>query len=200
MRLKCELVDTKLKMVERSIFGLNTKIRRTMEVIDPTTYVDALRSAKAMEGPRVEERSELAVTIGQKRWYLLRELNGLPLACRQQQTIEIAQTKRGQEETRNHNAMHVDRCGWEGNVAKNFIIRRMENSVNPPRDLGVIVKLMQTLSPARESALTNREIKKFDRVVIGTLSLLTHYTFILFDLGSTHSFIFVRYVSQVVGL
>ena len=111
MRLKQftpKQVDKKLKMVERSILGLNAKIHRTMGVIDPTTYVVALRAAKAMEEPRVEEHWELAVTIGQKRWYLLRELNGLPLVCRHQQIIDIAGTKRGLEETRNHNAMHVD--------------------------------------------------------------------------------------------
>ena len=45
-----------MKMAERSILGLNAKIRCTMEVIDPTTYVVTLRAAKAMEEPRIEER------------------------------------------------------------------------------------------------------------------------------------------------
>ena len=92
------------------------------------------------------------------------------------------------------------RCGQEGNLAKNFIRRRMENSVNPLRDLGGIEKLMQTCSQARASASTSREIKKSDTVVIGTLSILRHYTFTLFDSGSIHSFIFVRFVTQAAGL
>lgn len=55
MRLKRfvpTLVDTESKMTEKFAMGLDLKIRRTVETIDPTTNKAALRIAKVLENPK----------------------------------------------------------------------------------------------------------------------------------------------------
>ena len=70
MRLKRfvpSLVDTEQKITEKFVLGLELKIRCTVEAIDPKTYDEALRTAKALEKPKDEARREQPVTIGRKR-------------------------------------------------------------------------------------------------------------------------------------
>lgn len=53
MRLKRfapTLADTKLKMAERFILGLDAKIRHILEAIDPIIYEVALRAVKGYGG------------------------------------------------------------------------------------------------------------------------------------------------------
>lgn len=57
-RFAPSLVDTKQNMTEKLVLGLHSEICRTMEVIDPKTYEEALRTAKALEKPRDEARRE----------------------------------------------------------------------------------------------------------------------------------------------
>ena len=52
-KLKCfapDLVDTDYRTARRFLLGLDRKIRNVVEAIAPTTYADALRVARAMEG------------------------------------------------------------------------------------------------------------------------------------------------------
>ena len=69
MRLKRfsqSLVDTKQKMIEKFVLGLEPKICCTVEAIDPKTYDEALRIVKAFEKPKDEKQREEPVTIGHK--------------------------------------------------------------------------------------------------------------------------------------
>ena len=53
-------------MPENFVMGLDPKICRTVEAIDPTTYEAALRTTRPFEKPRDEVHQELVVTIGRK--------------------------------------------------------------------------------------------------------------------------------------
>ena len=73
-----------------------------------------------------------------------------------------------------------------------------KNLVDPPRGPSGAERPIQILSQARVYASTNRDAGKSDTVVKSTLSILGHYALMLFDLGSTHSFISVPFVNQLV--
>lgn len=53
-------------MTEKFAMGLDLKICRTVETIDPTTNEAALRIAKVLEKPRDKVLRESVVTIRQK--------------------------------------------------------------------------------------------------------------------------------------
>ena len=52
---------------------------------------------------------------------------------------------------------------------------------------------MQTRAQMRP---TGRDIRRSDTLVTGTLPILSHYAFTIFDFGSTHSFISFPFVTQ----
>ena len=49
---------------------------------------------------------------------------------------------------------------------------------------------------ARAYASTSKDTRRFDALVTGTLYILDHFAFTLFDSGSTHSFISLSFIVQ----
>ena len=56
-------------MTKKFFLGLDPEICRTVEAIDPKTYEEALRTAKALEKPRDEVWREQPIIIGRKWSY-----------------------------------------------------------------------------------------------------------------------------------
>ena len=63
-RFALSMVDTKEKMTEKFVLGLEPRIRRMLEAFNPKTYEKALRTAKALEKPKDEKRREEPVVTG----------------------------------------------------------------------------------------------------------------------------------------
>ena len=88
------------------------------------------------------------------------------------------------------------RCGQEGHIAVNCTAGNAAAQANPLR---VVEQTDQPAPPraqARAYASTSKDTRRSDAVVIGTLSILGHFAFTLFDSGSTHSFISMPFVVQ----
>jgi len=66
-RFAPSLADTEEKQTEKFVLGLNPKTRRMLEAFNPKTYEEALRTAKALEEPLEEKKTEPTVAIGRKR-------------------------------------------------------------------------------------------------------------------------------------
>ncbi|XP_022938326.1 uncharacterized protein LOC111444461 [Cucurbita moschata] len=66
-RFTPSLADTKEKQTEKFVLGLNPKARRMLEALNPKTYEEALRTAKALEEPLEEKNPDPTVVIGKKR-------------------------------------------------------------------------------------------------------------------------------------
>ena len=66
-RFAPSLADTEEKQTEKFVLGLNPKTRRMLEAFNPKTYEEALRTAKALEEPLEEKKTEPKVVTGRKR-------------------------------------------------------------------------------------------------------------------------------------
>ena len=87
------------------------------------------------------------------------------------------------------------RCG-QGHIAINCMTRDAETQPNPPRAVEEANQLVQTRVQAKAYASTSRDTRRSNTVVTGTLPILGHYAFTLFDSGSMHSFISMPFVAQ----
>ena len=88
------------------------------------------------------------------------------------------------------------KCWQEGHIIVNCTAIDTEVQPNPPR---VVEQTEQPAPPraqARAYASTSKDTRKSDAVVTGTLSVLVHCAFTLFDFGSMHSFISMPFVVQ----
>jgi len=65
-RFAPSLADTEEKQTEKFVLGLNPKTRRMLEAFNPKTYEEALRTAKALEEPPEEKKTEPTVVTGRK--------------------------------------------------------------------------------------------------------------------------------------
>ena len=66
-RFAPSLVDTEEIQTEKFVLGLNPKIRRMLEAFNLRTYEEALRTAKALEEPPEEKKTEPTIVTGRKR-------------------------------------------------------------------------------------------------------------------------------------
>ena len=88
------------------------------------------------------------------------------------------------------------KCGQEGHIDVNCTARNAEAQPNSPRVVEQVEKPAPPRAQARAYASKSKETGRSDAVVTGTLSILGHFAFTLFDSGSTHSFISMSFVVQ----
>ena len=88
------------------------------------------------------------------------------------------------------------RYGQEGHIVVNCMARNVEAQPNPPKVVEQTEQPTPSRAQARAYASTSKDTGKSDVVVTGTLSILGHFAFTLFDSGSTHSFISMPFVVQ----
>ena len=81
-RFAPSMMDTKEKMTEKFVPGLEPRICHMLEAFNPKTYEEALRSAKALEKLKDDKRCEEPVVIEQKHRHKSRGSNRPPLAHR----------------------------------------------------------------------------------------------------------------------
>ena len=89
-RFALSMVDTKEKMTEKFVLGLEPRIRRILEAFNPKTYEEVLRTAKALEKQKDEKRHEESVVLGQKRPHEKGGSDRLPLARRHRSNYKPA--------------------------------------------------------------------------------------------------------------
>ena len=81
------------------------------------------------------------------------------------------------------------RCGHVGHTVVNCMVKDTKKHSNPLRKIEEMDQLVETPAQARGYACTSKDTGKSDIVVIGTISILGHYSFTLLKSCSTHSFI-----------
>ena len=89
------------------------------------------------------------------------------------------------------------RCGQKGHIVVNCTARNAKTQQNSSRVVEQTEQLAPPRAQARAYASTRKDIERSDTVVTGTLSILGHFTFTLFDSGSMHSFIFMPFVVRI---
>ena len=90
------------------------------------------------------------------------------------------------------------KCDRVGHTAKYCTGKDTRNPKGPPRGPGSGEHPMQTRAQPRAYAMTSKGVGTAGIVVTGTLSIiLGHFALTLFDYGSTHSFVYLSFVSQV---
>ncbi|XP_022973318.1 uncharacterized protein LOC111471874 [Cucurbita maxima] len=164
-RFALSLADTE----EKQMLGLNPKSHRMLEAFNPKTYEKALRTAKALEEPSEEKKTEPTVVTGRKR------------------PVEVETTDS------NHRSRDLDiRVMWPELALQGA----REIQGNPLEDRSFE---SPPYKPAHRPGHMQRPVKRWERLApwgTCTLSILGHFALTLFDSGSTHSFVSLPFVKQ----
>ncbi|KAL0561560.1 hypothetical protein IC582_001994 [Cucumis melo] len=205
-RFAPEMIATEAARADKFVRGLRLDIQGLVRAFGPATHADALRLAVDLSLQVRANSSKTAgrgSTSGQKR---KAEQQPVPVPQRnfrsggefrrfQQKPFEAGEAARGKPLCTTCGKHHLGRCLFgtrtcfkcrqEGHTADRCPLRLTGNAQNQGADAP---------HQGRVFATNKTEAEKAGTVVTGTLPVLGHYDLVLFDSGSSHSFISSTFV------
>ncbi|KAL0559513.1 hypothetical protein IC582_004126 [Cucumis melo] len=197
---------------EKFVKGLRLDLQGIVRALRPTTHVDALRIALDLSLHERVDSSKAAsrgTALGQKRKVetqpdviLQRTLRSEGVFQRHRRELAAAgRTLRELPACTTCRRVHGGRCLAGSGVC--FRCRQPGHTADvcPRKPFETTPHQPSTSQQGRVFATTRQEAERAGTMVTGTLPILGHYAFVLFDSGSSHSFIssvFVQYVGLEV--
>ncbi|KAL0556807.1 hypothetical protein IC582_005324 [Cucumis melo] len=205
-RFAPEMIATEAARADKFVRGLRLDIQGLVRAFRPATHADALRLAVDLSLQERANSSKTAgrgLTSGQKR---KAEQQPVPVPQRnfrpggefrrfQQKTFEAGEAARGKPLCTTCGKHHLGRCLFgtrtcfkcrqEGHTADRCPLRLTGNAQNQGAGAP---------HQGRVFATNKTEAEKAGTVVTGMLPVLGHYALVLFDSGSSHSFISSTFV------
>ncbi|KAL0545083.1 hypothetical protein IC582_020224 [Cucumis melo] len=205
-RFAPEMIATEAARADKFVRGLRLDIQGLVRAFRPATHADALRLAVDLSLQERANSSKTAgrgSTSGQKR---KAEQQPVPVPQRnfrsggefrrfQQKPFEAGEAARGKPLCTTCGKHHLGRCLFgtrtcfkcrqEGHTADRCPLRLTGNAQNQGAGAP---------HQGRVFATNKTEAEKADTVLTGTLPVLGHYALVLFDSGSSHSFISSTFV------
>ncbi|KAL0543840.1 hypothetical protein IC582_018945 [Cucumis melo] len=207
-RFDPEMIATEAARADKFVRGLRLDIQGLVRAFRPATHADALRLAVDLSLQERANSSKTAgrgSTSGQKR---KAEQQPVPVPQRnfrsggefrrfQQKPFEAGEATRGKPLCTTCGKHHLGRCLFgtrtcikcrqEGHTTDRCPLRLTGNAQNQGAGAP---------HQGRVFATNKTEAEKAGTVVTGTLPVLGHYALVLFDSGSSHSFISSTFVSH----
>ncbi|KAL0557203.1 hypothetical protein IC582_005721 [Cucumis melo] len=205
-RFAPEMIATEAARADKFVRGLRLDIQGLVRAFRPATHADALRLAVDLSLQERANSSKTAgrgLTSGQKR---KAEQRPVPVPQRnfrsggefrrfQQKPFEAGEAARGKPFCTTRGKHHLGRCLFgtrtcfkcrqEGHTADRCPLRLTGNAQNQGAGAP---------HQGRVFATNKTEAEQAGTVVTGTLPVLGHYALVLFDSGSSHSFISSTFV------
>ncbi|KAA0059807.1 pol protein [Cucumis melo var. makuwa] len=181
-RFAPEMIATEAARADKFVRGLRLDIQGLVRAFRPATHADALRLAVDLS---LQERANSSKTAGR----------GGEFRRFQQKPFEAGEATRGKPLCTTCGKHHLGRCLFgtrtcfkcrqKGHTADRYPLRLTGNAQNQGAGAP---------HQGRVFATNKTEAERAGTVVTGTLSVLGHYALVLFDSGSSHSFISSAFV------